>query len=113
MSRSQTVTGMAAAGWLAMAASSERKRWATHLFWRTPSNAWAVIGGAAVGAHHARVVARHDLEHLVATVAAADAKHRRIGRDVGHEPGRFAIDAPARVVGVDHRGVPHGGRQTL
>jgi len=72
-----------------------------------------IVTLAAVGDHHSRIVGRNQFPDLFVAMPAANLKHRGLVGVEGHQMGRFPVNPPTGVIGVDRRRAGHTGTQLL
>src|ERR671918_2370388 len=71
------------------------------------------IAAAPVRSHHPLVVPGDDFLHFLLSMPGAHLVDGGLLGVKGHQVGFVSTYLPARVIGVDHRGLPHSGLQFL
>jgi hypothetical protein len=68
-----------------------------------------IVTLAAVGDHHSRIVGRNQFPDLFVAMPAANLEHRGLVGVEGHQMGRFPVNPPTGVIGVDGWRSGHSG----
>src|SRR5918996_1042087 len=77
------------------------------------AEALVFIAAAPVRSHHPLVVPGDDFLHFLVSMPGAHLVDGGLVGVKGHQVGVVSTYLPARVIGVDHRGLPHYGPQFL